>query len=349
LLLTFAVDVITEHRRSGLLLASGETLLQGRQRYSIFWVSSPENEFAYLLAKNTLKRGAADRHSERLAELVEILGRERASAIISDIYGGRSADILDACLRGHFSRIAKSPRFHLCRTVLQRDPMNPIRCALAELRRAFRRILHPTGLFVVFFGPDGSGKSTIIRTLADRMPGFRRYRTMHWRPKILLRRRGSGSADKPHAKAPHPSLVSALLALVWFADYWLGYLFIVHPTIICSGLVLFDRYFDDVLVDPRRYRYGGPMWLIRILRNCTPVPDIAIVLDAPACILMMRKQEVDQQEIERQLLAYKKVIACCANSGVVDASMPVDSVVRECAGVLASHLVNRARIPYDAQ
>ncbi len=35
-------------------------------------------------------------------------------------------------------------------------------------------------------------------------------------------------------------------------------------------LVIFDRSFDDLLVDERRYRLQGTAWLVRILRRLLP-------------------------------------------------------------------------------
>ena len=51
----------------------------------------------------------------------------------------------------------------------------------------------------------------------------------------------------------------------FFLDHWVGYIFKVRPALGRSNFVIFDRYFHDVLVDPRRYRYGGPSWYAKFL------------------------------------------------------------------------------------
>ena len=59
-----------------------------------------------------------------------------------------------------------------------------------------------------------------------------------------------------------------------------------------------------MLVDPRRYRYGGAMWLARWVGKIIPKPDLWILLDAPAEVLQKRKQEVPPEETARQRRAY---------------------------------------------
>src|SRR5438105_4879547 len=61
-----ALDVILEHRRSGLILASSKTLLVGRRRCAGFWRASEEVYFAYLLAMQTWKGRASSSQVHRL-------------------------------------------------------------------------------------------------------------------------------------------------------------------------------------------------------------------------------------------------------------------------------------------
>ncbi len=56
--------------------------------------------------------------------------------------------------------------------------------------------------------------------------------------------------------------------------------------------MLNDRHFLDILVDQRRYRYGGPLWLLRLIRRLIPKPDLVNLLDAPPKVLQARKQEL---------------------------------------------------------
>jgi thymidylate kinase len=115
------------------------------------------------------------------------------------------------------------------------------------------------------------------------------------------------------------------LAFDWSLWYWLR---LVHRQ--AKGyLSVFDRGYADILVDPRRYRYGGPLWLAKLVGFCLPAPDTTIVLDASSEVLRSRKQEVAPEECARQRQAYLDLAKHLPSSHVVDASQPIEAVVDE--------------------
>ena len=57
-------------------------------------------------------------------------------------------------------------------------------------------------------------------------------------------------------------------------------------------MIMFDRYYDDMLVDPLRYRYGAPKWTIQLNRGAIPRPDLFLFIDVPENELIRRKNEV---------------------------------------------------------
>jgi adenylate kinase len=74
-----------------------------------------------------------------------------------------------------------------------------------------------------------------------------------------------------------------------------------------SNLVVFDRYFQDILVDPLRYRYGGPKWLSKLLSRFVPKPNLVIILEADPDIISRRKPEVSTDETRRQSAEYREL------------------------------------------
>src|ERR1017187_7994795 len=119
--------------------------------------------------------------------------------------------------------------------------------------------IRPAGLFIVALGPDGVGKSTVIKHLVEvTRPAFRGHQLFHWRPSSLWPRKHIGNVTDPHGQVPHSAWWSVARILLHILDYWFGYLTKIRPALARSNLVVFDRYFYDLLVDRRRYRYGGP-------------------------------------------------------------------------------------------
>jgi len=344
-----AIDFICEHRQSGLILASGESLLVGRRRQESIWVADPSTEFAYLLAKKILKGAVPARQVQRLKLLVGVLGRIPAQMVAGVLFGKKWAvPVVEACAKGSIATLLRKLRFRLLLRTNAIDPLNTVRYLLVDAVRLMRRCLWPTGLFVVVLGPDGVGKSTLIDCLTQSAgSAFRRHRMFHWRPGLLWRRQSIGLVLDPHGQSLRSPWSSAVKLLALMLDYWLGYLLVVRPFLARSGLVLFDRYFHDLLVDPIRYRYGGPQWLPRVLVRLLPQPDLMLILDAPEHLILSRKQEVDREEVVRQLLAYIKVAESFPQAFVLDASRPLSEVGEQAARETVSFLERRFQHRYS--
>ena len=180
-----------------------------------------------------------------------------------------------------------------------------------------------------FLGCDGSGKSAVIAGVTERLKNQGVKVTCgHWRPQALDQGSGAvaATADDPHGQVPRGMMTSAIkLGWLWL-NWWLGWFrFLKEKS--ASGVVLFDRYHADLLVDSRRYRYGGPMWLAGLASRMMPQPDMVIFLDAEPDVLLSRKQEVSRQALET---SRKRYLRLCQGGGrfvVVDASLPLEEVV----------------------
>ena len=189
-----------------------------------------------------------------------------------------------------------------------------------------------TMAFYAFLGCDGSGKSAVIEQVAERLQNNGIETTCgHWRP-IAFSAEDSESAiqtaDDPHGQAPRGTM-SSILKLGWlWLNWWLGWLKgLRHKS--RAGVVLFDRYHGDLLVDPKRYRYGGPMALAKFASHCMPQPDQVFFLDAEPDVLLSRKQEVSKEALERSRQAYLELTTSHPRFAVVDAGLPLDAVVEE--------------------
>jgi thymidylate kinase len=128
---------------------------------------------------------------------------------------------------------------------------------------------------------------------------------------------------------------------LWWMDYTLGYWVAVFPPLLRSALVLFDRYYHDLLVDQRRYRYSGSLRLAGLIGWLVPRPHVFILLDAPPQVLQARKQDVTYEESIRQRDAYLKLMRRMSSAYVVDASRPLDQVVTETEWIILDYMAER--------
>ena len=183
--------------------------------------------------------------------------------------------------------------------------------------------------FIAILGCDGSGKSAVIEEVSRRLEanGHSLVRG-HWRPKLgggLSRASNSGDADDPHGQTPRGKPGSAIKLVCLASIWWIAWIFRLQRQ-SRQGVLLFDRFHADLVVDPRRYRYGGPPWLARLASRLMPQPDRVIYLDAPVEVLLSRKQEVGAAALESARRGYLALVSDW-NFEVIDASQPLDLVI----------------------
>lgn len=189
------------------------------------------------------------------------------------------------------------------------------------------------GRFVVLLGPDGCGKSSVLAGVARMLaPDFAGVDARHYRPRAAW---GAGRpVDAPHAAPPRSALLSVAKLALELARFRGGYRRSVRPLVDRGALVLFDRYYHDLLADPRRYRYGGPAWLARRVGRWIPAPDLFVVLDAPPEVLQARKAEVPPAESAAARAAYLALAGELPRAHVVDGARPLDHVVADVAALV---------------
>jgi thymidylate kinase len=325
-----AAELLSERER-------GQTSTNG---HPDFYIPSPAMAFIYYLIKKVEKGHLSDRHGDYLSSEWR-KNPVGASAQAGRFWSGHNLETVTyAASQNDWSAVRSAlPELKIA---LHREVRISIWHWLRELARKVRRILQPTGLHIVFLGPDGSGKTTVLTQVQEILtPIFRRTRSYHLRPYFGASRIDNTPNPNPHGIKPRDILSSLAKLGMWWADYTVGYAIEIFPRLIRSTLVLFDRYYHDLAIDPRRYRYGGPIWLARLIGKCMPSPDLVILLDAPTKIMQARKQEVPFAETERLRKLYLKFISETKNGYIVDGSLPLNMVVEQVNRIVLDKLSQR--------
>ena len=362
-----------DYRIDGHVFFEGEEFLRTRRPFKFFEVPPPDLEFAAYLVKRAAKGSLDEAQSERLSELYDAdpMGcRWRLARLLPE---AEAELVAEAAQNGDWEAV-RGQTDHLYRAMKDRvsreQPFKVLRNRLDDFRRRVERVLRPSGLMVAVLGVDGAGKSTVMtRVEQDLAPAFWSTKLYHgraldsplrWTKRVRQERRErdlikreleSAATANPHAvplsrdphdKPPRGLALSLVKLGLWWADYTLlGYVAEVYPQLRRSALVLFDRYYHDLLVDPTRHRYGGPMWLAKSLGRVFPQPHLVILLDAPAEVLHARKQEVSLEETARQREGYLELVQELPNGRVVDASRPVHEVVADAERIILDHVAAR--------
>jgi thymidylate kinase len=340
---TVALDIIFEHWRSGLTVPNQISLLAGRVQFRDTWIPSVRDQFAYSLAKQTWKGKANEAQSERLQGLAQHLGRPQVSAIVGEMFlAPWNRRVVDACFDGSIGKLLSKVRRYPWLTSLVRQPLVLSKHVLQQATRIVRRWERPTGLLVAIIGPDGAGKDTVIAGLCDGIrSAFRRINNYHWRPHVLFPRKDAPAVTDPHAKSARGPMLSSLYLFFFVFDYWIGYMLRVRPALARGTLVVFDRYFYDVIVDPKRARFGGPKWLPGLLARLVPLPDLILLLDADAQVMFARKGELSVPELNRQRQAYQKMSVGAAERKIISTDQEIEQTIADANGAVVEVLHRR--------
>lgn len=197
-----------------------------------------------------------------------------------------------------------------------------------------------TGFSIGFTGPDGSGKTTVIDRTIERLGDvFRKaHAYYHFRPMLFgnlgevahsagLKKEVDREYDKPH-RGGRTNAVSSFVRLLYYSvDYILGYFARVKTVTRITRLVIFDRYYTDIICDSRRSRiYLNPRFLYWFGKLFIPSLDYNILLTASSETILARKRELDEAGIRAingkiDYLATKKGYLKVLNESTPDAAV----------------------------
>lgn len=336
------VDCISEYRYAGLILRSGQQLLVGKRLFRGFWIASSQNAFAYLLMKKCLKRQLSSEQANLLHRMSDQLGLAQATQVASDLFGPEMGSaVVRAIDEKRLGGMLDNLRSIMEKRLRRQSPGMRLRYQATEKLRQVKRWFFPTGVVVVALGPDGVGKSTLLaRISANLEPAFRSTQLFHYR--ATFGTQSHSPVVAPHAKAPRGYLMSVARLLLWYAQFWVSYLFIVRPRLERSCFVAFDRYFHDVLVDRRRYRYAGPEWLPRFLLKLLPSRNVLLLLlDADENAIHARKQEVPIAELRALREGYKHLGQVFSSSATIRTDVALEDSTAAATDAVYRYMLRR--------
>lgn len=340
--LILQLHVNSTYSLSGRKFYHSAQILDTRVRRDGFWTPCSAIEFACVLINRTIKQNLRPEHQKQLAILAEH-DPEGCQREASRFFPPASAArMIEAIAAGKWD-VLQDDLPAMREQLLAGSSARPAGGAAAAIMRRLRRWLRPPcGLHLVFLGPDGVGKSTVIESVKqDLFPIFLSTRYLTFAPSLLPSRFETPKPDGPHSLPPRSWAVSMVKAAWWSICYTAGYYLTIHPALARAGLVINHRYLPDAIVDSKRYRYSGPQWVLRALWRVAPKPHLLFLLDAPAEVIQARKKEVHPEETRRQREAYLELARPLRFAHVIDASQPLARVVEDVENIVLNYLAAR--------
>lgn len=191
---------------------------------------------------------------------------------------------------------------HIWRVNFLRTINSTVRYWKATLLNMFS----PCGITIGFTGPDGSGKTTVIKAIENELKTvFTGLQTYHFRPMLFgnlgevahqagFKKDVDREYDKPHRGGKVSSLSSIFRLSYYSIDYIAGYYVKVFKTKFKRNITIFDRYYTDIICDSRRSRiYLNTKFLYGFGKLFIPSLDYNILLTARTETIFARKRELD--------------------------------------------------------
>lgn len=216
-----------------------------------------------------------------------------------------------------------------------------IRNKVAYVVDTFRTMLFNRGVVITFSGVDGAGKSTIIEQVANMLDKeFRRpVKVLRHRPSILpilsaYRYGKEGAEKKSMATLPrtgkNTSLLSSLLRFgYYYSDYLIGQWYIFLRYTIRGYTIVYDRYYYDFLVDPRRTNLELPSWIPATGFHLLKKPAFNFFLFAHPDTILARKQELERATIVSLTKQYRSLFEEYGKNNASGIFTSIENVVLE--------------------
>lgn len=321
-------------------------LLENRLQTSYGYRCSVAREAEYLFLKRIIKNSWTESNTKVMRSLFMSGGHENQvmaekwlgakGAALADAFFRSAPQVVDQHLTDELNQLLES-RFasrHVGKWIVRH---------VMTLVRHISRVFRATGYFVAIVGPDGAGKSTINQSVQRMLNrGFRHQWHFHWRPKLLPKlSRTSSSQPQDSVEAPpehshYRGLISFLRFVYYWADFVLGYWLIIFPKRARSTLIIGERYFPDVLVNPERYGFAVPNWLMRLAAIAVPSADMIILLKDDPEAIFDRKPELSVKKIQDQLIRYEEEISHWRSPSAIQTANGVNDTSKN----VVSHIVN---------
>lgn len=269
------------------------------QDYKGVSILSPKHEFFFYFIKKVGKSDFSEKAFLYLKDLF-LKNQEECTEVLENHLNKIGKQVSNAFFKNNYAFINQSKKEIL--SSIEKKKVS-ISYRIKDKFRILKRLVKPTGISIAFLGPDGSGKTTIINGLLNSSLPFRRTDYFHLKP-IHPKNKNSEVTSNPHEYKPYGKLKSLAKLLYFIYQYNFGWLKNIIPLKIKSSLIIFDRYFDDLIADNKRYRYGLGTGLAKFIRLFIKKPALYFILVADAKIIYRRKQEVAFEELENQIKKY---------------------------------------------
>ena len=341
------IDICADYICNNRIILKSNFLLKKRKKITLnnvdIYIANNSRNFVYYLIKKIIKKSINPNECFFLNNLYK--GNENeCNSFLLELFSPKIIELVNKIINSN-ELILNNIQIIKYKNYLKSDNLFHFTLInFLNIKRLFKRFRNPTGISIAVLGPDGSGKSTLIKNLRMELEHIgRKHKVVHFWPNKELNINEDKVNFSPHSSKPYNIYLSVMKLVYIFLRYEIETFFINKFQRIKSTIIWFDRHYIDLLVDPRRYKLQNVIWLTKIFMNFVRKPDILFIVDVNPKIVRSRVNEVSYEENQRQFYSYRK-ISNNFDSTLLDGNSTIENIVSQAKIKIMEKLANRIKI-----
>ena len=195
--------------------------------------------------------------------------------------------------------------------------------------KKIKKFLFCKNLFlIVVLGPDGAGKSALIRKLMFEYRNAASNYYSHFYPS--LKEKIVKDSIYPYSKKPYSTIISNFKVIYILIKSFSKFLFIFLKIRKGNSIIWCDRYLYDIFPDPIRYRLKKIIFKPGFIKKFSLKPNLIIILNPPIEEILIRSSELSYKELKNQSESYDKLINYFPDALLVKNNYSIKKLTKIC-------------------